>query len=280
MQVPDVLTLRNSAQDGTFYQLTGEAVLTYQQGFRNQKYIEDSTGAILIDDPNGIITTTYDVGDGITGLVGSLSEFGGVVQLSPESDPGAASSTNNDVSPQVITINEFNTNFEDYESELVAFENVTFTTADGTLTFENGDPYPIEDANANTTTVEALFDMAYTGTIVPSNTINVAGLASDDFGDFRILPRDNDIDITLGTDTFNKGNIQIYPNPVTNGQITIRHQMGSQVQMNVYSISGKRLMSQEIRQDETINVSNLNTGVYFLNLVNDSQKITQKMIIK
>jgi len=279
-QVPDVFTLRNSSQDGTFYELTGEAVLTYQQDFRNQKYIEDATGAILIDDPSGVIQTTYNVGDGISGIVGTLSEFGGVVQFIPESDPGAASSTDNTITPQVITINEFNTNFEDYESELVAFEDVTFTSADGTLTFQNGDVYPIEDVDGNATLVEALFNMSYTDTTVPTGTINVAGLASDDFGDFRILPRDNDIDITLGADSFNNENVQLYPNPVTNGQLTIRHQLGTQVQLNIYSINGKRLMSQSITQHETINVSHLNTGIYFLNLINDSQKLTQKIIIK
>ena len=92
-QVPDVATLRNGAQDGTLYELTGEALLTYQQGFRNQKYVEDATAGILIDDPAGNITTTYEIGDGITGLVGEVTEFAGVIQFIPLGDPGAASST-------------------------------------------------------------------------------------------------------------------------------------------------------------------------------------------
>lgn len=279
-QVPDVATLRNGAQDGTLYELTGEALLTYQQGFRNQKYIEDATAGILIDDLAGNITTTYDVGDGITGLIGEVTEFAGVIQFIPLGDPGAASSTNNTITPQVITINEFNTNFEDYESELVAFEDVTFTTADGTLTFSNGDTYPIEDVNANSTLVEALFNMAYTDTTVPTNTVNVAGLASEDSGELRILPRDNDIDITLSTDAFQNIDVNIYPNPVSNGQITIDHQLNGDVELTLYTISGKKVMNQQIGENDKLDVSGLNSGVYLLQLVNGSTKATEKIIVK
>ena len=279
-QVSDVLALRNASQDGSFYELTGEAVLTYQQNFRNQKYVEDATGAILIDDPDGNITTTYNVGDGITGLLGTVTEFSGIIQFTPETDPGAASSIDNTITPQVITISEFNTNFEDYESELVAFEDVTFTTADGTLTFEDGNAYPVEDADNNTTTIEALFGMAYTGTTVPTGLVNVAGLASEDNGDLRILPRDNDIDITLSNNTFNKVNIQIYPNPVTNGRISIDHQLGDNVNLKIFSIQGKQVLNRFITQNESVDVSNLKSGVYLINLATDNFKATQKLVIK
>ena len=279
-QVPDVATLRNGAQDGTLYELTGEALLTYQQGFRNQKYVEDATAGILIDDPAGNITTTYEIGDGITGLVGEVTEFAGVIQFIPLGDPGAASSTDNTITPQIITINEFNTNFEDYESELVAFEDITFTSADGSITFSNGDTYPIEDANANSTLVEALFNMSYTDTTVPTNTVNVAGLASEDSGELRILPRDNDIDITLSTDAFQNIDVNLYPNPVSNGQITIDHQLNGDVEISLYTISGKRVMSQALGQNDKLDVSGLNSGVYLLQLVNGSTKATEKIIVK
>jgi uncharacterized protein YkvS len=279
-QVPDVATLRNGAQDGTLYELTGEALLTYQQGFRNQKYVEDATAGILIDDPAGNITSTYEIGDGITGLVGEVTEFAGVIQFVPLGDPGAASSTDNTITPQIITINEFNTNFEDYESELVAFEDVTFTSADGSITFSNGDTYPIEDTNANSTLVEALFNMSYTDTTVPTNTVNVAGLASEDSGELRILPRDNDIDITLSTDSFQNIDVNLYPNPVSNGKITIDHELNGDVEISLYTISGKRVMSQALGQNDQLDVSGLNSGVYLLQLINGSTKATEKMIVK
>ena len=42
---------------GNDYTLNGEAVVTFVQDFRNQKFIEDGTAAILIDDNSAIITS-------------------------------------------------------------------------------------------------------------------------------------------------------------------------------------------------------------------------------
>jgi hypothetical protein len=61
---------------GNDYTLNGEAVVTFVQGFRNQKFIEDGTAAILVDDNNGVITSALAAGDGITGLTGTLDECG------------------------------------------------------------------------------------------------------------------------------------------------------------------------------------------------------------
>ena len=88
--VSTVAALRSSTQ-GQFYELTGEVFLTYQQGFRNQKFLQDASGGILIDDTAGNITTIYNIGDGITGIIGELSEFGGMIQFIPSQDPGAPS---------------------------------------------------------------------------------------------------------------------------------------------------------------------------------------------
>ncbi|RLD59916.1 MAG: hypothetical protein DRJ05_05680, partial [Bacteroidetes bacterium] len=51
--VSDIATLR-AGVIGNQYTLSNEVILTFQQSYRNQKYIEDATAAILIDDaPNG-----------------------------------------------------------------------------------------------------------------------------------------------------------------------------------------------------------------------------------
>ena len=75
------------------YKLTGEAVLTLKATSRNAKYIQDATGAILIDDASGKITTNYNLGDGITGITGTLALFQNMLQFTPIGDPGAATST-------------------------------------------------------------------------------------------------------------------------------------------------------------------------------------------
>ncbi|MDZ4183223.1 MAG: hypothetical protein U1B83_10135, partial [Candidatus Cloacimonadaceae bacterium] len=85
--VANIAALRASATGSTVYTLTGEAVLTFKQTFRNQKFIQDATAAILVDDLNNIITTVYNIGDGITGISGTLTEFGGMKQFTPTANP-------------------------------------------------------------------------------------------------------------------------------------------------------------------------------------------------
>lgn len=175
-EVDNLADLRDSYTGGTdFFRVTGEVVLTFKQTFRNQKYIQDATAAILIDDLAGKITTNYNVGDGITGITGSFTEFGNMLQFNPMADPGAPTSTGNVIAPQIITIEEMLANFEDYESELVKINGVTF--ADAGAQFANGTVYAISDnskaaGNFRTT----FFDVDYIGTAIPSGQGSIVGL--------------------------------------------------------------------------------------------------------
>ncbi len=157
---------------GQVYTLTTEAILTYQQSYRNQKYIQDDFAAIMIDDaPNGstnpgIITTIYVIGDGITGIQGTLAEFGNMMQFVPLADPGAATSSGNVITPEVVTIDDLNDAFDDYEAELVKILDVSFTDA-GTP-FATGTVYEINDgAKALGNFRTTFWDVDYIGTTIP-----------------------------------------------------------------------------------------------------------------
>jgi hypothetical protein len=104
VEVPDIATLRGGATDGTMYKLNGEAILTFQQSTRNQKYIQDATAAVLIDDVGGIISTTYNLYDGITGIYGTLTTYNGLLQFVPVFNTAPASSTGNVVVPEERTL--------------------------------------------------------------------------------------------------------------------------------------------------------------------------------
>lgn len=178
-----IAELRAGNEDGTLYRLTGEAILTFQQSFRGQKYIQDATAAILIDDNSGAISTNYSIGDGITNLIGTLASYGGMTQFVPASDPGTPSSTGNTILPEVITIAQFNSNFEAYESELVTIENATFTT---TGTFASGTVYPISDDRRSEASFRTTFyDADYIGTDIPAIPTHITGLCnSRDDGEY------------------------------------------------------------------------------------------------
>lgn len=180
--VANIAELR-AGVEGEIYRLTGEALLTYQQGFRNQKHVQDATGGILIDDNDGNLATTYAINDGITGITGTLASFGGMMQLIPTADAGAATSTGNTIPTQLITLADLINNFEDYESEVVTVNDITF--ADAGSPFENGNVYAITDPASSYNFRTTFFSVDYIGSPIPTGMINVTGIAnSRDDGDY------------------------------------------------------------------------------------------------
>ncbi len=173
VNVADIATLRTGATDGTIYCLTGEAVLTYQQTYRGQKYVQDATAGILIDDNSGNITTAYNVNDGITGLCGTLSSYGGMLQFIPVSDPGAASNTGLSITPAVVTLADLTANFEMYEAQVVTVNGVTFSD---TGSFANGTVYAISDGVNSYNFRTTFYDVEYIGTAIPSESMNITGI--------------------------------------------------------------------------------------------------------
>ncbi len=267
---------------GDTYTLTGEAVLTYQQNNRNQKYIEDATAAILIDDNSGNITTTYNVGDGITGITGELTSFNGILQFVPESDPGAPTSTGLAVTPQVITIADFLANYEDYESEMIAFANVSFLEADGSTTFNTSTNYTLSNGSEQTTIRTNFWDETYIGEVIPSGTINVIGLGAQyDNGTDPVLPQifATNVDATLAADNFTASAFTLYPNPTSNGAVAIQTETSGAVNVEIYNLLGKRALTAK-NVNGNLNVSTLNAGVYLVKVTQNGVSSTKKLIVK
>ena len=267
---------------GDTYTLTSEAVLTYQQNNRNQKYIEDATAAILIDDNSGNITTTYNVGDGITGITGELTSFNGILQFVPESDPGAPTSTGLAVTPQVITIADFLANYEDYESEMIAFANVSFLEADGSTTFNTSTNYTLSNGSEQTTIRTNFWDETYIGEVIPSGTINVIGLGAQyDNGTDPVLPQifATNVDATLAADNFTASAFTLYPNPTSNGAVAIQTETSGAVNVEIYNLLGKRALTAK-NVNGNLNVSTLNAGVYLVKVTQNGVSSTKKLIVK
>lgn len=179
IEVANLAALR-AGTVGEIYKVTGEVVLTYQMSFRSQKYIQDGSAGILIDDDPGTITTTYNLYDGITGLVGTLGEYNNMTQFVPFTDPGTATSTGNTITPEVVTIDDLQDSFDDYEAELVKLLDVSFTDA-GAL-FVNGTVYPISDGSKAFGEFRTTFyNEDYIGTTIPASA------------DITVLPNARDI---------------------------------------------------------------------------------------
>jgi hypothetical protein len=182
--VANIATLRAGTADGIAgYNLNGEAILKATNTFNNRMFIEDESAAIMIFDPSGIITGTYELGDGITNITGVLTAVNNMLRFVPVLNPGPASSTGNPVVPSVFGLGELTT---DDQAKLVKVENVTFTS---TGNFANGQNYTITDGTNNLIVRTDFFDVDYIGTAIPTAAQNLTGVIIQFNDNLQIVPR-------------------------------------------------------------------------------------------
>ncbi len=80
----------------------------------------------------------------------------------------------------------------------------------------------------------------------------------------------------LGTETFNEtSDISIYPNPITGSTLTIK--TNRPLPYTIYDVLGQRVKS-GTTDEKTINVSNLNNGLYLIKIKTPSGNITKKLV--
>jgi hypothetical protein len=122
--VNNLLSLRAQPADA-IVKYTGIATVTYAQSFRNQKFIQDATAAVLIDDVTtapGFITGTYIIGDGITNILGKIVIFNQLFEFTPISTTGEHA-TGATIIPEVRTLASLTAADQ---SKLVKIENFAF----------------------------------------------------------------------------------------------------------------------------------------------------------
>lgn len=264
--------------EGTEYILTGEAILTFQQTFRGQKFIEDNTAAILIDDNDGIITTTYAIGDGITGITGTLSSFGGMLQFVPSIDPGAATSTGNTIEAQEVTVTELSANPNDYESEFVKLIEVAIDNSTNT-NWVNGTEYGVTTPEGAYVFRTSFFDVDYIGEVVPVTDQNISGIITErNDGDYFITARSlEDFEEFLSIGDIHGDVVSVFPNPAST-TIVINTGNAGDKNVTIYSITGQEVMN--ITTVSSVDVSTLNSGIYLVKVVEADRTMTTKLIIK
>jgi hypothetical protein len=205
----------NPATSTIPYVITGD--VTYVERLGRNIYIKDATGGLLIfDNATPVITTTYSNGDIISGGVsGTCTIYNGLYELIPISNlaPGTSGAP---VLPTVLTMANLLANFNNWESQLVKLEKVTFdeiktldlsSTASGANVgiSQNGNGMILRN-NYNTIT-------GYTTD--PTTFFDVAGFIVPFNADRQICPR-NLSDITE-TPSFT---ITLTPSPTPGGNPT------------------------------------------------------------
>ncbi|HET8886270.1 MAG TPA: endonuclease [Salinimicrobium sp.] len=73
----------------------------------------------------------------------------------------------------------------------------------------------------------------------------------------------------------------VYPNPSINGRVNISLPNSNQVEITLYSISGKRILSKEESViNSSITLENLPTGLFFLKISSDGKTATKKIVVQ
>lgn len=287
--VVNTLAELSSGQVGTTYQYTGDAVVTFKVANRNQKWLMDDSGAILIDDSQGIITSEYEIGDVMSGLLGTLGNYNGLPQFVPLTDPGASTGTA-EIEPVEITLAELD---DSHISMLVKITDVSFA-ADGN--FAGGTNYDITDPSledGETVLFRTAFSAAdYIGEAIPTDPIEMIALVGY-FNDFQLTARNAaDLGMTTslepGDQPFTFALEQNYPNPFNpTTNITFSVAEMANVNLVVYDILGRKVATlvNEVHAPGSylinFNASHLSSGAYFYRLeAGKFVSIKKMMLIK
>lgn len=264
---------------GKYYQVSSNPVITYARSstYRNQKYIQDATAGILIDDVPGTISTPMVAGDAISGLKGQASLFSGVLQLLPLENATVASS-GNVVTPQVVTAADIIANVETYESELVQINNATFTTADGTIAFAASSNYNLNDGSD--IAFRTLFAEAdYIGQVVPQGAANRVVLVAEFNGTPQVVSRSL-ADVTLSSSSFDAiEGLKMYPNPLKGNTLFLTSTANADMSVQIFDLLGKEVLKSDVINN-AVNVSKLNSGVYVVKITEEGKTATRKLIIQ
>jgi len=77
-----------------------------------------------------------------------------------------------------------------------------------------------------------------------------------------------------------KNDLSIFPNPVSNGYFTLSTTNNSSKKIEVFDVLGKRVLLKQVNgNNNQINVPNLTSGIYILNVSDQNKIITRKLIV-
>jgi hypothetical protein len=264
---------------GRYYQINSEALVTYARATRNQKYIQDATAAILIDDAGNVITNTFAIGDGMTGFRGQTTYFNDLLQIVPLENI-APSSTGNTITPEVVTIANILGNVELYESELVRINNVTFAEGDGTATFAGNVTYNINDGSGmEFRTFLTEVDYVVNSNIIPNVTRDIVVLVSKNVTTPRVVAR-SFAEVNLSTSGFNAiEGLKMYPNPLKGNTLFLTSTVNANMSVQIFDVLGKEVLKSNVINN-AVNVSGLNAGVYIVKITEEGKAATRKLVIQ
>lgn len=287
----------------SYYNLTGTAVVSHVRiptatvlvaTTRNQKFIQDQTGGILIDDSAGKITSTLVEGDAINNIPGQLVPYNGILEFVPLQDQ-AAVSQNNSIVPETVSLTDFNANVNDYECELLQFNNITiegtvttagvFTALASGAVFTTATSYRVTDGTTTSILRTGFNEADYIGGTVPTTAFSAIALGYENVNSTSvstpqfIVRKLADFLNPMNTQSNEIAGLKVYPNPVSNGVLHIESNTNTLKSIALFDVLGKQVLATST-ENSTINVSNLKGGIYILKITEAGKTAVSKLVIK
>jgi hypothetical protein len=301
--VANIAALRAGTLNG-YYTLTGTAVVSHVRTpagtvtvttTRNQKFIQDATGGVLIDDSAGKITTPFAVGDSMNNVLGQLIDFNGILEFVPLQNQTVVSSGNT-LTPQNITIAALNANVNTYESKLISFNGITITgtVVAGVVTpltagqvFTTSTNYDVFDGTTHGVLRTGFAEANYIGATIPTGAFNITALGYDNVSTAtppvltpQFIPRNiADFSVTLQAQNNEIAGLKVYPNPVSNGVLHVESNLNTERTISLYDVLGKEVIK-TTTSNTTINIANLNSGIYIVKITEGGKTATKKLVVK
>lgn len=83
----------------------------------------------------------------------------------------------------------------------------------------------------------------------------------------------------LSVNDFDLSNLKIYPNPVNGNYVTIQSPISGDKNIEVYDITGKRLINTILNSDK-LDISSVSAGVYLVKVTVQGQSKVSKLVIR
>ena len=92
-------------------------------------------------------------------------------------------------------------------------------------------------------------------------------------------------EIPLSTISEIQPEIKIYPNPVSNGKISIENtfQQGEEINLVIYDLLGRAMISSDFKANSNfieVDVSSLKTGLFIIQLKSETGVLSHKLIVE
>jgi len=270
------------------YTYSGQAVVTQVQDYNNVRYIQDETAAIMIFDKDKKLTSQWLVGDKITDLSGTLTNYFGMIEFVPVEGECEPIGWLHKVPATTITAAQLDADPNNsIQAKVVIINNVQYTQ---TGNFAKGTYYNLKENNmvydsvVYTDKYEADY-IAPTPLPIPTVLVNIKGVILFKGGlgfqtKNRIVPLDYANNVVMRINDINKSAIKLAPNPA---QSFVEICTGSNMKLEIYSLLGTKIGTETLYEgSNTISIANYPAGVYMMKFIdtNSGQTVVQKLVIR